>query len=346
MKILINTPDISILGGVANHYKGLNPYWSHNVNYNFIGGRKGLPGTIWLVFDYVKFIFLCAFGNYDAILLNPSLGKTAIKRDALFLKISTFFKIKTIVFFHGWSKDMVGELNKDSTSFIKSFNQANKLIVLAQAFKKDLIRWGITKPICQATTKVNDELLNGFDFKAKSWDPNILFLTRVETYKGIFTTLEAFLDVKSKFSRATLTIAGSGSKLALAKKFVDDNNLQDVDFLGNISGDLLIETFSKASIYILPSHGEGMPTSVLEAMAFGLPIVSRPVGGLVDFFEEDKMGYLVESLRPEEYTEILLKLLNEPIKCMKVGQYNHEYAKSHFMASKVVVNIEKILADV
>ncbi|REG89970.1 glycosyltransferase family 4 protein [Winogradskyella sediminis] len=345
MKILINTPDTSILGGVANHYKGLKPYWSHHVRYNFIGGRKGLPGPIWLIFDYVKFIFLCAFGKYDVILLNPSLGKTAIKRDALFLKIAIFFKIKTVVFFHGWSKNMVNELNKNSSKFTEIFNKADKLIVLAKAFKNDLINWGITKPIYQTTTKVNDELLSGFDFNTKSWDPNILFLTRVETYKGIFTTLDAFLEAKSKFPSATLTVAGNGSKLALAKKFVTDNKVQGVKFLGNISGKELVETFSKASVYILPSHGEGMPTSVLEAMAFGLPIISRPVGGLVDFFEEDKMGYLINSLNPEDYAERILELFQDKEKTKKIGRYNYEYANEYFMASKVVLNIENILQD-
>jgi len=345
MKILINTPDTSFFGGVANHYKGLKPFWTEKVKYNFIGGRKGVPGSLFLIYDYIKFIFLCAFANYDVILLNPSLGKTAIKRDALFLKIATFFKIKTVVFFHGWSKNMVNELNKNASKFTEIFNKADKLIVLAKAFKNDLINWGITKPIYQTTTKVNDELLSEFDFNAKSWDSNILFLTRVETYKGIFTTLEAFLDVKSKFPSATLTIAGNGSKLTMAKQFVIDNNLQGVEFLGNISGNKLIESFTKASIYILPSHGEGMPTSVLEAMAFGLPIISRPVGGLFDFFEEDKMGYLIESHEPKEYFERILSLLENSERCREMGRYNREYACKYFMASKVALKLEEILIN-
>lgn len=345
MKILINTPDTSILGGVANHYKGLKPFWSQNVKYNFIGGRKGIPGLLFLIYDYVRFLFLCAFGKYDIILLNPSLGKTAIKRDALFLRISKWFKIKTVVFFHGWSPEIVSELNEKPIAFINTFNKADKLIVLAQSFKDDLIKWGITKPIFISTTKVNDDLLKGFIFSKKTWKPNILFLTRIETYKGIFTTLEAFKIVKAKLPNATLTIAGSGSKLSQAKEFVNNYNLRDVQFLGNITGNKLIETFSNASVYILPSHSEGMPTSVLEAMAFGLPVISRPVGGLVDFFEKEKMGYLIESLAPKDYAEKIVGILDAPNKCQNIGNYNHEYAKNHFMASTVAKNIESILSQ-
>ena len=170
--ILINTPDISILGGVANHYKGLKSYWTQSVKYNFVGGRNGIPGPIMLLYDYIKFIIQCAFGNFDVILLNPSLGKTAIKRDALFLKISKLFKIKTVVFFHGWSGDIVTEYNLDAKQFVKNFNKSDKILVLANSFKTDLINWGITCPINLTTTKVNDELISEFNLEDKKWNQN------------------------------------------------------------------------------------------------------------------------------------------------------------------------------
>lgn len=346
MKVLINTPDISIPGGVANHYKGLHSFWSQKVSYNYIGGRKGIPGPLFLIYDYFKFFFLCAFGKYDAILLNPSLGKTAIKRDSLFLRISKRFKIKTVVFFHGWSPKIVNELNIKPLSFIDTFNKANQIIVLAQSFKDDLIKWGITTPIFITTTKVDDGLLKDFNFAKKLWEPVILFLTRIETYKGIFTTLEAFEIVKAKYPNATLIIAGDGTQLAKAKDFVNNQKLKDVRFLGNIDGSELKNAFTNSSIYILPSHSEGMPTSVLEAMAFGLPVISRPVGGLVDFFENDRMGYLIESFEPKEYAEKILGLLENPLKCQEIGKYNNEYAVKHFMASKVALELENLLSDV
>ena len=346
MKILINTPDTSILGGVANHYKGLQPFWSKKVKYNFVGGRKSIPGFIILIFDYFKFIFLCALGKYNVVLLNPSLGKTALKRDALFLKIAKSFNIKTVVFFHGWSELMVNELNNNSKKFSETFNKTDKIIVLAKSFKRDLINWGITQPIYLATTKVNDQLVKDFNLENKSVTTNILFLTRIEVYKGVFIALEAYKMVKAVYPNVTLTIAGNGSKIEVAKEFVKKNKLEDVKFLGNITGVSLIKTFSQASVYILPSHSEGMPTSVLEAMAFGLPVISRPVGGLVDFFEEDKMGYLIESLEPEAYANSIIDLIKNPEKGQEMSKYNHDYAKKHFMASKVALEIEKILADV
>src|SRR5690606_14828385 len=117
MKILINTPDISILGGVANHYKGLKNYWTEDVSYNFIGGRNDIPGSVILIYDFLKFILKCLFFQPDVIILNPSLGETAIKRDALYLRISKFLNIKTIVFFHGWNKDQEKIISENPGNF-------------------------------------------------------------------------------------------------------------------------------------------------------------------------------------------------------------------------------------
>jgi len=345
MKILINTPDLSKHnGGVANHYIGLQPYWTQKVKYNFVGGRNGVPGPIILVFDYIKFFFRCLFGNYDVVLLNPSLGKTALKRDALFLKISKWFKIKTVVFFHGWNQTLADQIDDNPKQFQKQFQKADIFIVLASTFKKRLLYWGISSPIYLSTTKVNDELLDCFNIDNKPFDKSLLFLARIEKNKGIFTTLNAFKVVLETFPNAQLEIAGYGTALEKAKEYTHRENIKNVSFLGSIKGGALIHKFIHSSIYILPTtHGEGMPTSVLEAMAFGLPIISRPVGGLVDFFEEDKMGYLIESLQPEEYAEKIIHLLENKDMMKQIGKYNHEFAKDNFLASKVAMQLESIL---
>lgn len=55
-----------------------------------------------------------------------------------------------------------------------------------------------------------------------------------------------------------------------------------------MTGKLLSEQFESGDIYILPTYFEGMATSVLEAMAFGLPIITTPTGGVKDFFKKGK----------------------------------------------------------
>ena len=54
MKVLIITPSWKILGGVANHYKGMAPYWKENIKYLFQGKRVHIPAIFTILPDYLK----------------------------------------------------------------------------------------------------------------------------------------------------------------------------------------------------------------------------------------------------------------------------------------------------
>lgn len=89
-----------------------------------------------------------------------------------------------------------------------------------------------------------------------------------------------------------------------------------------------------------------MPSSVLEAMAFGLPVITRPVGGLKDFFEDGKMGFITESKAPEAFADLMEKLITDCDDRKKIARYNQRYAREHFMASKVAKRIENIYREI
>jgi glycosyltransferase involved in cell wall biosynthesis len=344
LKILINTPSIKeSRGGVANHFKGLKNYWKLDVSYNIIGGRNGIHGIVILPYDLIKFLVKCIVNNPNIIVLNPSLGRTALKRDALFLKIAKVFNKKVIVFFHGWNKSEEKYISKNPKWFLKNYNTAQLILVLASEFKSKLQEWGVNKPIQLTSTKVDNDLLSNFKIENKKYKQNILFLARIEEAKGIFITIDAFLLIKKKFPEAKLTIAGDGNALLKAKEIVKDKDIQDVNFTGKISGDRLKSVFSNSSIYILPtSHGEGMPTSILEAMAFGLAVITRPTGGLIDFFENGKMGYMIQSINYKDFAEKIRDILEHPVSLKKTGKYNNQFAKENFMASQVASDLECI----
>ncbi|WP_318461170.1 glycosyltransferase family 4 protein [Photobacterium leiognathi] len=341
MKILINTPDTSLLGGVANHYKGLQPHWHEDVTYNFIAGRKKIPGIVLLPFDLLVFFCKLMFGSYDAVVLNPSLGRTALKRDSLFLLIASLFNVKKLVFLHGWNDELSCEIDSDPRWFKSKYGKADGFFVLAKKFKDKLSSWGISKPIFLMTTKVETRLLTHKVVEKKSQQKTILFLGRAEEYKGIFIAIDAFIILKEIFPDLKLVVAGGGSALAHCKSKVISEGISNVVFLGTIHGREIAEAFTNADLYILPSYSEGMPTSLLEAMAFGLPIISTPVGGIPDFFDTKNMGALVDSKKAKPFAKEMERLLNDPLEMVRISKFNKNYAKRHFMASAVAVDFEE-----
>ena len=147
MKLLITCPKLKLLGGVANHYIGLRPYWNETVKYQEIGKRNNHNGSgkLWLLYDLIVFIKNLIFFKPDCVLLNPSIGKTALKRDFLFQTIANKLGFKTAIFIHGFNLQTFEILNKDWLT--KNLNKNILIFVLANKFKKLLEDIGVIAPI-------------------------------------------------------------------------------------------------------------------------------------------------------------------------------------------------------
>lgn len=342
MNILLIVPSFKILGGVANHYMGLDSFWTHKIIYCTCGKRLRIPAILCLLPDILIFIYKMMFYKIDVVVVNPSLRTYQLCRDGIYILLANLFGKKIVTFIHGWDNEVACRIAKRPSLFKKVYGKSSFIYVLYSGFKEKLLKMDLHVPIVLTSTKVKDELLSNFDINIRQGQiEEILFLARLELSKGILITLEIFRLLKSKYPEMRLSVCGSGTALKLAHNYVEEHNLADVSFYGNVSGDDLIRRFENADIYILAtSHGEGMATSVLEAMAFGLPVLTTPNGGVIDFFKNDKMGYLIDSLQVADYVEKIEYLKNNPGLVKEISYINHDYAENHFLASIVARKFE------
>ena len=341
MNIFINLPDYRhIHGGVTNHFIGLRPHWRENVRYNRIGKRReGWPGLLWLPWDYLSFTLRMALGRWDVMVINPSLNRKAWQRDRMFMHIARKLGRLTAVMFHGWTDGYYDSLDKHR--FAADLNGCAAIFVLNDHQHRLLLDAGVTAPIFHTTTKVSDEMLRGFDIASRKGDMRrFLFLSRILDAKGIYTTLDMFSLVARDYPDATLTVAGDGPDEKAARRYARQHNIPRVTFTGHLGPEGVAEAMRSHDIYLLPSLTEGMPTSVLEAMAFGLPVVTRPVGALNDFFEDGKMGILTSSTDGAEYYRLLRPLMDDPARVKAISEHNHTYATRRFLASAVTARME------
>lgn len=352
--IVLTIPDLRKPGGVASFYNAVLPFLENNNNIKVlqIGSTNNKRSSIRKYFADVIGFYQSLSDAVSLVHVNPSLGFKSFLRDGLFVILSKYKQKPVIVFFHGWNKQFEHYTSKYLRFlFHLSFGRANAFIVLASEFETSLRNLDIHAPIYIETTAINENLIQDFDIEKKveslssANEIRILFLSRLEREKGAFETIDAIKLLINQGFPVTLSIAGNGPILDDLKQYAVDLGLpsQSVKFLGYVTGEDKIRAFSEHHIYCFPTnYGEGLPTSVLEAMVFGLPVVTRPVGGLADQFKDDIMGKLCHTMDPDEIAQAIQSLIMNKSSLTTIARYNHQHALDNFMASIVAKRLNTI----
>lgn len=353
-RVLLTTPAVHRSGGVAQYMRALRPHLPSKVEYFTIGSRSDHERFERTVFrmarDSWQFARTLRADGYDLVHLNPSIGAKALIRDGVLLLIAKALQKRVVVFAHGWDNTCECAVSKHlSWLFRLVYGRADAFIVLGNEFKRRVQLLGYDKPVFIEDAPLDDELLQNCDIQAAPRGNreghhkfNILFLARVEKEKGIYEALETYRLLREEYSFVSLTVAGQGSELNAARRYVDSLRLPEVCFTGHVEGSHKFQVFRTADAYIFPSYSEGLPISVLEAMAFGLPVVTCAVGALRDLFKDGTMGFISESRAPEVLGSLLNRLIRDPVLCSTISTFNRTYARHHFTARRIAADIERI----
>jgi len=353
-RVLVTVPPLGTPGGVTHYYETLRAHLPEEIEYFQMGSRTQqdppLQTIVRMVRDYCRFIATLLVGRYDIVHVNPSLLIKAVCRDAVFLLLGAVLAKRTLVFFRGWDPAFGERLFRNFRGlFAWAYFRADAMVVLASAYRETLQSIGYRKPVFVETTVVADAVFDGFQqTPGESADDsvNLLFLARIDRYKGVYGLLDAFARLRASFPSLVLNIAGDGPERENMLAYIDQRGIGNVRYLGYVTGKAKAQAFRMADIYLLLSDYEGMPNSLLEAMAFGLPVVSTPVGGVKDFFEDGRMGWLVERADPELVADRLAALLENPALRRSIGDYNRDYARRRFAASAVAQRLLQVYQQV
>jgi len=137
----------------------------------------------------------------------------------------------------------------------------------------------------------------------------LIYFGRVSREKGLFTLVQAMRDIKA----SKLFIIGEGELKKDLEKYILQENIASIKFLGHIKGERLKTTIRNSLFTILPSEWyENCPYSILEAFALGKPVIGSNIGGIPELIEDGVDGLLFKPGNSEELSEKIAYLINRP----------------------------------
>lgn len=339
-KVLMIGPNAQ--GGISSVIKMYKDYGlSENSDVEFLASYKG-SNAFKRLFVFVFFLFeyfWTLLTNKDIELVHiHSASEGSFYRKYFVYKFAKIFHKKIIFHIHC---PAFCRIYKESSKCIKKrteevINGSDLVLVLAQywkdvtfdTFKNKNIKILYNPAVAKDTNKIAHEKLN------------VLFMGRFGKRKGVYDIIEAAKYIQN--NDVVINLYGDGD-IEEFQKLINDNNVQEkVKIKGWISGDKKDEAFRTADIYILPSYNEGLPMSVLEALSYGLPVISTPVGGTPETIEEGANGFLIPPGDAKALAEKINLIANDKNLRAKMGQESYRIAKEKFDIHVIVKQLREI----
>jgi glycosyltransferase involved in cell wall biosynthesis len=165
----------------------------------------------------------------------------------------------------------------------------------------------------------------------------ILSVGRLIDWKGTKYLLLAMEQVLKQLPDTQLIIGGTGPEKENLVRLTVELNIQDsVIFAGYIEDKNLLEYYSQADVFVLPSidvngQTEGLGVVLIEAMACSVPVIGSDVGGIPDIIQDGYNGYLVQEKNPEVLSDRIVELLTNPALAEKFGHNGFKTVKEKFI---------------
>lgn len=174
--------------------------------------------------------------------------------------------------------------------------------------------------------------------KLPSNEPQLICVANIQPQKGHIILFETVKKLQDKYPMMQLNLVGSdysnGAFFVKTEGLGLKGHYTWLDYVPDV-----IPYLQKADIFVLPSlEREGTPTSILEAMLVGLPVVASDVGGVPELVQDGLTGFVVKSGSANALADSLDQLLSSPDLRRKMGLAGRTHVLTHHTIEKMVEN--------
>ncbi len=243
----------------------------------------------------------------------------SFRRSYVFLRLARVFGKKVVLHIHGGAfKDYY---ETKPTWIAAALNKCDVIITLSQSWQVFFTEITNGPKVCV----VENIVAPPADTDATTTSDNnlchLLFLGDITQPKGIFDLLDVLAQHADEFnSKLVLHVAGNGN-LNEMHRIIKQHSLHNiVSYEGFVSGQKKANLLKQCSALILPSHTEGLPVSILEAMSYGKPVLATAVGGIPEVVHDGVNGILLSPGDNENLYHALKFALDNPAQLQHMGQ--------------------------
>jgi glycosyltransferase involved in cell wall biosynthesis len=254
--------------------------------------------------------------------------------------------VPTIFTVHGWGFAPGTPIVRKTIALISeklTEKLATKLICVAESDRILALRLGIAKEEQLITIRNG---ISGDVFPLSNpgkQPPRLLMVARFSEQKDQVTLIKAIAQLKEQAIH--LDLVGSGSLLANCQQLAANLKISDrISFLGDRYD--VVNLLAGAQIFLLISHYEGLPISILEAMRAGLPVIATNVNGIPEQVSHEKTGLLVPPKDVNTLAQTILKLIQSPQLRQAMGEAAREKFLEEFTKEKMLDRIANLYREI
>jgi glycosyltransferase involved in cell wall biosynthesis len=206
-----------------------------------------------------------------------------------------------------------------------------------------------------AATKIRT-IANGIDVEpfehalpspALNFDGNkvIGMVARLDLQKGFEYLLRAAHQLCGTFPALKVVIAGEGPDRQAIENMIQRFGLQSSVILAGHHSDMP-GIYAAIDIFVLPSLNEGLPMTILEAMAASKPVIATRVGAIPSVIKEGETGLLVDPGDADGLRDALARLLSDSDLCQRLGAAGHDWVRRNYTSEAMAMKYRQMYGEV
>ncbi len=227
---------------------------------------------------------------------------------------------------------------------MRAYRKIETVLVASHYMKKELLKNGFKdRQIAVLSYSIN-RIPELAEIDLTYTNNTVLFVGRIDRYKGVDILLKALSLIGFKYK---CVIAGDGPYLERCKRLCKSLHLENnVEFLGWVYNDDLFKLYSQANVVVVPSiWAEPFGIVGIEAMSFARPVVAFNVGGIPEWLEHGKTGFLVERSDYQDMADKITRFLSNDSLSREMGINGYDECLKRFNEKDYIEQLEKVFVS-